>query len=155
MTSQASDNTPNERDVANFLHLHLDTVRLINNYPNQEGHWICEVEGKYRPMLIWRKLRQIGGDKYLVFPLTSLGLDKHNRSIEGRYRIGRLPNLDRVSYVKAETHSLPSNLLDTKLPCVLSTLDPVTFGSVMKIMERTLLQSPSLRQTLPTPSTTR
>ena len=133
-----------EGTVAYFVHLHLDTAKQIAKHAHREQHWVYEVEGKPRPMLILSKPRSERGQHwYRVSPLTTKGLNEQGACKPRHVRIGTLCNQDSESYVIAEVYNVPENLVHLvhgRSP-VIGTIDRLAFGNILKIVQNVLLRS--------------
>ena len=135
----AGDELPNEREVAYFVHLHLDTVTEQARHSEMEDVWIYSVQGKPRPMLVLRRLpeRKRGRRMLLVVPITSQGLDSQRKLLPDHEPIGDCLDRGKPSYLKLQLQRLPENLVhrqagksSIKQPC-----DPFAFGHVIKTIE--------------------
>lgn len=104
---------PKEGDVATFMHLHLSTATKKGKHPHREGHWVVEVEGKARPMLIIRALpnKDRGRWWFLAMPITSKGKDESGRTRRNVESIGNCLETTRESFVELEVRKYPENLL--------------------------------------------
>lgn len=135
---------PNEGDAANFMHLHVSTAVAKGKHPHKEGHWIIEVEGKSRPMLIIRLLpkRERGKKWYLALPITSKGKDESGKTRDNVEDIGNCLNATTQSYVELEIHKYPENLLhsgDQNSPMI-TPCDKDAFRNFFRIVSHKALR---------------
>ena len=107
-----------ERDVAYFVHLHLDTVTADEDcdHPDCNGVWAYRVHGKPRPMLVLGLFPKPCRGRVWVkaVPLTTKGEDGKGRQRDDVMLIGKLVDPDKDSYVKLELWRLPENLLSDR-----------------------------------------
>ncbi|MEI8376250.1 MAG: hypothetical protein WCJ35_25800 [Planctomycetota bacterium] len=102
---------PKAEEIAEFVHLHLDTVAVNGPHPKHEGEYIYQVEGKPRPMLVLSRLDEERGQVFfLVLPITKVGY------VNGKLRKRVEPIGDCItpgvqSYVLTEPCRLPANML--------------------------------------------
>ena len=131
---------PKERDIAYFVHLHLDTIELASEPSYREGHCIYRVEGKPRPMLVLTVLPDQRGCRWFrVLPITSKGKDANGQLKRGCVPIGKLPDHDCVSYITVDdSRKLPANMVDRanrRSPTVLS-IDRLAFDNILTTVAR-------------------
>lgn len=114
--------------IVYFVHLHLDTVRHARPHDFRENHLVFEVEGKARPMLVWKCEGEKRGHRwYRVFPMTRQKLNKRGFQV---------PFGDE--YINLDPRSIPDNMLyceGSRSP-VVKSLDPQSFGCILKIMSQ-------------------
>ena len=106
---------PKEGEAAYFMHLHLGTVDLTTKrkHAHKEDHWIMQVEGKARPMLVIRSLpkSERGRTWFWALPITKSGTDGFGKIRDNVQYIGNCLNNDVESFVELEIHEYPENLL--------------------------------------------
>ena len=111
-----------------FNHLHLNTLTRVGRHSQIDDHWIYRVEGKVRPMLVWKvEPKERGNHWFRVIPFTT----KPNG-----IRIGPVLPSKGVSYA-LPSERLPENMMES----FERSMDPLEFELVLRIVSRYLLAS--------------
>lgn len=135
---------PRDREVAQFVCLHLNTVKVRERHPQKKDHWLYSVEGKPRPMIVLRRLphTERGRTRFVVLPVTKSGLDERGRVKDGYAAIGNCIDSSFNSFVKVEQQILPDNMLDSSIGDggIIGVCDPLGFSNAIKMLQRKLLQ---------------
>ena len=150
MTMNSSDHPPElppipaERDVAEFMKLHLDTAEQRGEHPYNTNEYVYSVDGKPRPMLVIRVFPKRERERrwFLVLPITKKGCDaKGNRRTEF-VAIGKLSESGPDSYVEMAPQKLPENLLHRRhgRTRIESPCDRIAFDGAVKQLIILLLQ---------------
>jgi len=146
--SSSSEYNLREGDAAYFMHLHLHTVVIRGKHQYREGHWVLELEGKPRPMLIVRCLpkKERGRSWYVAVPITTKGLDEAGQLRKNHERIGNCLESSKESFILLEPQKYPDNLLHCHEPGApkLTPCDPIGFANAVKIVSHRLLHAPRL-----------
>lgn len=126
------------------IHLHKDTVRVVDKHEHKAGHNWYEVEGKRRPVLVVsRRTKERGRIWFTVLPITSKGQDEKGHTKPGYLGIGETIEESIQSYVKLVTEDIPDNLIsdDGRTCDVVKDLDPLTFSCIHKIHSKRAMGS--------------
>lgn len=133
---------PEAGQVARFVHLHLDTVRMEKCHTLKEEHASYTVEGKVRPMIVLRACpRERGRSWFLVAPLTTKGLDEDGSIKPTCLAVGSCVDPEKESFVKKnEVTRLPDNMLEEGGDTMgFMRCDQIVFINVIKILQATAM----------------
>ncbi|QEG36884.1 hypothetical protein [Bythopirellula goksoeyrii] len=118
-------------DIVQFVHLHLESAKPADKKSHKKDHLVYEVEGKQRPMLICEELSKERGERWFrAFYFTTKQYAKKT------IPVGRLINSEQDNFIHTEPVRCPANLasIDNKGTSIIKQLDPIEFGSLLKIL---------------------
>ena len=132
-----------EKTVAYFVALHLDTVCEFEPHPVRTGERVYKVDGKPRPMLVLQRRpeKRRGRRWFFVLPITSKGLNEKGELLPGMERIGNCLDPTRDSFVELRLRELPENMihLSNGSPVVKTACDPLAFANALKVLQHRLM----------------
>ena len=129
---------PAAGQVAYFVDLHLDTVRVVERNTRKEDIWWYRAEGKTRPMYVLAASpkRERGKRWFTVLSITTKGLDEKERLRDSHIHIGECICPDQDSYVDLRPQRLPENMLSRRAgeSPIVSPCDRLGFDSATRII---------------------
>ena len=144
MTKNPKSQSPAEGDIVYFVQLHLNTLSKTEKHPLKQDEWVYKVEGKARPMLVWKvDANERGRQWFRVIPITTKGLREDGTSKPSHIRIGKLPGFSSESFAEVRVPQyLPDNMLDDyggncRRVC---KLDRLAFGNVLNCARNLLMR---------------
>lgn len=134
--------------VAYFFHLHLDTCAKFRPHPNPskaaDQHYVCEVEAKPRPMLVWdvEPEKERGCQWYRLLRFTTKGRDAKGEVPSHLTAVGKL--LDgKETYIDSRPSWYPATMVvsDPELQRAHKSIDRLTLGNVVKILRHKMMRA--------------
>ncbi len=111
MRNRPGEQVPIAGEAAYFVHLHLTSARQIRP-SHKDQHWIYEVEGKPRPMLVICEPKKERGELwFLALPITSSPAEESAPNRKNYQRIGDCLREGTDSFVELIVCKLPERLL--------------------------------------------